>query len=210
MFDVSYLLRYSSDWRKKKVKKKKVSWLAPRPREKKRKEKPPLCLERTVAQEWPELELFFFSLGILLPFSNVFPGREYGDRIRLLSLAELAAPSKQSLGVLFFSLPHLLFHQPHCWPCLDPFFLPPTAWGLMRWWNFPFPAFFFLLDDEWFMSGKMAACCVCHLDGGVPRELLPFLLNPALRYGDLHFCNTTQLSQKWKCFLWVRGKGGSA
>ena len=46
------------------------------------------------------------------------------------------------------------------------------------------------------MSGKMAACCVCHLDGGVPRELLPFLLNPALRYGDLHFCNTTQLSQK--------------
>jgi len=48
------------------------------------------------------------------------------------------------------------------------------------------------------MSGKMAACCVCHLDGGVPRELLPFLLNPALRYGDLHFCITAQLSQSEK------------
>ncbi|PUU81287.1 hypothetical protein B9Z19DRAFT_1077493 [Tuber borchii] len=93
---------------------------------------------------------FFF----LLVFSNVFLGREYGDRTRLLSLAELAAPSEQSSVCFFFlfSLPHLLFHQPHCWLCLDPFF-PPTAWGLMRWWNLPFPAFFFL----WMMSGSCQA-----------------------------------------------------
>lgn len=63
---------------KKKVKKKKVSWLAPRPREKKRKEKPPLCLERTVAQEWPELELFFFRLVFSFLFPMFSPGGSMG------------------------------------------------------------------------------------------------------------------------------------
>ena len=58
--------------------------------------------------------------------------------------------------------------------------------------------FLSLVDDEWFMSARWLRVASDiwmggWMGGGVPRELCYI---PALRYGDLHFWITPQLSQK--------------
>lgn len=85
---------------------------------------------------------------------------------------------KTGLCVLFFFFSPSLTLPPTriVGHTFDPLSLS-TAWGLMRWWNFPFPAFFSLL---WMMSGSCQARWLRvasdiwmggWMGGGVPREL---------------------------------------
>ena len=165
MFDVSYMLvTVQNGLTRKKVRKRKkwAGWPRGQERGRKRKERTPLWLDRSTRMAGtPSL---FLLLGILLPFS-LFPlGKEYGDRIRLLSSAELAAPWKGS-SVCFFSffLPHSPFLQPMlAMPWILPLLPLPRVWCVGGTFRSPH----FIFSCGWWVVHVRQDGCVLRLSSG--------------------------------------------